>query len=222
MSAKVVAVTAPRVEGVRTADELIAYVARVSNPVNQLNSATADRLIGYCYEHGHLSIFETATMTVEIETSRAIAAQILRHRSFTFQEFSQRYSVVETDPEIQDARSPDPKNRQASHDTLSEATKAWWADEQRKLYDASTELYLKALEHGIAKECARFVLPLATPTRLYVTGNVRSWIHYIDARTTPATQKEHRDVALAVKNVFVREFPMVSKAMGWVPEMTPP
>ncbi len=216
MSARLVALSKPVIDGVHTADELIAYVCRVSNPTNQLNAATSEKLIKYCIDHEHWSVFETASMTIEVETTRAIAAQLLRHRSFCFQEFSQRYAVVETDIEPQEARAPDPKNRQASHDTLPEAVKAWWDEEQRRVYKDVAELYVRALEKGIAKECARHVLPLSTPTKLYVTGNVRSFIHYINLRTANGTQKEHADVARAIKAVFVGQFPAVSKALGWV------
>ena len=216
MSAKLIAVSRPEIPGVTTADDLIAYVCRVSNPEGQAAGTNPNRLIKYCIEHGHWSVFETASMTVEIETTRAIAAQLLRHRSFCFQEFSQRYAVVDTDVEPQAARSQDPKNRQASNDDLPDDVKEWWYQEQRHAIAVATESYFMALDRGIAKECARFVLPLATPTRMYMTGNVRSFVHYIQLRTGNGTQREHADLAEAVKAVFVATFPSVSRALGWV------
>jgi thymidylate synthase (FAD) len=215
MTARLVSVSAPVIPGLKTAEDLVAYVARVSNPPNQLNGDTA-KLLNYCLKHGHWSVFETATMTVEIETTRAIAAQIVRHRSFCVQEFSQRYAVCDTDPEPQEARSQDPKNRQASNDDLSEDVKAWWIEAQRHAFDTAADAYNGALRRGIAKECARFVLPLATPTRMYVTANVRSWITYLQVRTADGAQKEHADVAEAIKKVFVEQFPVISRALGWL------
>jgi len=211
-SVRLIALTTPVLDGIKTAEDLIAYAARVSNPANQY-AGNASRLLKYCIRNGHWSVFETASMTVEIETTRAIAAQILRHRSFTFQEFSQRYAVADTDPEPQQARSQDPKNRQASNDDLSDDVKAWWADAQSKTFALATETYVAALEKGIARECARFVLPLATPTKLYMTGNIRDWIHYISLRTANGTQKEHSDVANEIKKVFAAAFPMISEAL---------
>ena len=211
-SVRLIALTTPVLDGIKTAEDLIAYAARVSNPANQF-SGNASRLLKYCIRNGHWSVFETASMTVEIETTRAIAAQILRHRSFTFQEFSQRYAVADTDPEPQQARSQDPKNRQASNDDLPDDVKAWWADAQSKTFALATETYVAALEKGIARECARFVLPLATPTKLYMTGNIRDWIHYISLRTANGTQKEHSDVANEIKKVFAAAFPMISEAL---------
>lgn len=213
-SARLIAVTTPVIEHAKTAEDLIAYAARVSNPANQ-GAGNASRLLKYCIRNGHWSVFETASMTVEIETTRAIAAQILRHRSFTFQEFSQRYAVADTDPEPQQARSQDPKNRQASNDDLPDDVKAWWTEAQNKAYELATETYVAALEKGIARECARFVLPLATPTKLYMTGNVRDWIHYLNLRTANGTQKEHADVANEIKKIFVKTFPAVSEALGY-------
>jgi thymidylate synthase (FAD) len=211
MSARLIAVSKPAAEtGVETAEDLIAYVARVSNPSGQ-GGGNAERLLRYCIQHEHWSVFETASMTIEIETTRAIAAQLIRHRSFCIQEFSQRYAVADTDPEPQVARSQCPTNRQASHDTLSDDIKEWWVEEQRRVFDEATGAYLAALDRGIAKECARFVLPLATPTRLYMTGSVRSWMHYIKVRTAPGTQPEHAAVAEAVKKVFVETFPTIGK-----------
>lgn len=216
MTARLIAVSTPvnPCHGLRTPEDIIAYAARVSNPANQA-SGDASKLLGYCIRHGHWSVFETSTMTVEIETTRAIAAQILRHRSFTFQEFSQRYAVADTDPEPQEARSQDPKNRQASNDDLPDDVKRWWNDAQTKAYALATETYVEALERGIAKECARFVLPLATPSKMYMTGNIRDWIHYINLRTANGTQKEHADVANEIKKVFMAVFPNISKALGF-------
>ncbi len=212
---RLIAVTQPVVEHARTAEDLIAYAARVSNPVNQSAGGDSARLLRYCIRHGHWSVFETASMTVEIETTRAIAAQILRHRSFTFQEFSQRYAVADTDPEPQQARSQDPVNRQASNDDLPDEVKTWWKDAQSKAFALATETYVSALEKGIARECARFVLPLATPTKLYMTGNVRDWIHYLTLRTGNGTQKEHADIAHRIRDVFLNTFPTISKALEW-------
>ncbi len=220
MSARIVATTQPApwlVErGVKTAEALIVYTARVSNPDNQESVATGVGLLKYCIEHGHWSVFETASMTVEVSTSRAIAAQLLRHRSFTFQEFSQRYSDVHKlgRPTVPTARMQDPKNRQSSIPSDDEALHWWWLAEAGRVMDDAQTLYDKALDNGIAKEVARMVLPLATPTRLYMTGSVRSWIHYLQTRLDPATQLEHRLVAEAVAEVFNDEFPVVSEACG--------
>lgn len=195
-------------------EKTIAYIARVSNPKNQ-NNPNASRLIRYCIEHGHWSVFEHGFITVEITTSRAISAQLLRHRSMYFQEFSLRYAEALGFCYYR-ARRQDTKNRQASHDDLPESTVQWFYAAQRLITKLSERLYRMALDKGIAKECARFLLPLSTQTRIYVTGNVRSWIHYIQLRSTPETQLEHRDIALAVRDeVFVKELPLVSAALGW-------
>lgn len=215
MSVRLIAVTQPVVEHAGTAEDLIAYAARVSNPANQSAGEDSARLLRYCIRHGHWSVFETASMTVEIETTRAIAAQILRHRSFTFQEFSQRYAVADTDPDPQQARSQDPVNRQASNDDLPDEVKTWWKDAQSRAFAVATETYVAALEKGIARECARFVLPLATSTKLYMTGNVRDWIHYLNLRIGNGTQKEHADVARQIRGVFVGTFPAIAKALCW-------
>jgi thymidylate synthase (FAD) len=222
MSARIVATTQPApwlVErGVKTAEALIVYTARVSNPSNQDSVATGERLLKYCIEHGHWSVFETASMTVEVSTSRAIAAQLLRHRSFTFQEFSQRYSDVQKlgRPTVPTARMQDAKNRQSSLECEDEELADWWVAEANRVMDDAQVLYETALEKGIAKEVARMILPLATPTRLYMTGSVRSWIHYLKARLDPATQLEHRLVAEDIASVFDEEFPVVSMACGVV------
>lgn len=215
-AAKLISLSQPAIPGLKTAEDLVAYVARVSNPSNQVGGKSPAGLLKYCIKNKHWSVFETATMTVELETTRAVAAQVLRHRSFTFQEFSQRYAnVIETDPEPQRARRQDDKNRQASHDDLPADVVEWWRREQDKLYEASSELYVRALEKGIARECARFVLPLATQTKMYMTGNVRDWIHYIELRTGNGTQREHADLAEQVKEIFVETFPVIAAALEW-------
>jgi len=199
------------------AEETMGYVARVSNPNNQDNPKVAG-LLGYCIKHGHWSVFEQAHMTVEIETTRGLAAQILRHRSFTYQEFSQRYadvSHIREDIPLPELRRQDTKNRQNSIDDVDPITQQNFEIEMRKHFDNSIDLYKKMLHAGIAKECARFVLPLATPTRLYMTGSVRSWIHYIDLRSAHGTQKEHMEIAEMCRDIFKKEFPIVSNALEW-------
>ncbi len=198
-------------------EKLIAYCARVSNPNNQDNDEYS-KLIAYCIKHEHWSIFEQGYMTVEINTSRGIAAQILRHRSFTFQEFSQRYAdatLLSDDIPLFDLRNQDTKNRQNSTDNVSLETKAKWRTRVREHFSKSLALYEGMLKDGIAKECARFILPLATPTRLYMTGSIRSWIHYINLRSSNGTQKEHMDIANSIKDIFIQQFPIVSEALGW-------
>jgi thymidylate synthase (FAD) len=200
------------------AEKHMAYVARVSNPQNQDNDQFSG-LLKYCIKHGHWSVFEQAFMTVEINTTRGLAAQILRHRSFTYQEFSQRYadvSHIREDIPLPELRSQDTKNRQNSVDDVDSAIVEKYNKEMRKHFDQGIDLYKKMLRDGIAKECARFVLPLATPTRLYMTGSVRSWIHYIDLRSGHGTQKEHMDVAEGVRSLFCDQFPTVSEALEWV------
>ena len=193
------------------------YVARVSNPNNQDNPKVAG-LLKYCIKHNHWSVFEQAHMTVEIETTRGLAAQILRHRSFTYQEFSQRYadsSLLGDKIPLPKLRRQDTKNRQNSTDDLDEFLVQDFELEMEKLFDSSMKLYQSMLKQGVAKECARFVLPLATPTRLYMTGSVRSWIHYIDLRSANGTQKEHMDIANAVRDVFIEQFPICAEALEW-------
>ena len=200
------------------AEETMGYVARVSNPNNQDNPKVAG-LLGYCIKHQHWSVFEQAHMTVEIETTRGLAAQILRHRSFTFQEFSQRYAdtnLLAEEIPMFDLRSQDLKNRQNSNDDIPKNKKADLQQKIAEYFVESMDLYNELLANGIAKECARFVLPLATPTRLYMTGSVRSWVHYIDLRSAHGTQKEHMDIAEMVRSVFKEQFPIVSEALGWV------
>ena len=203
------------------AEKHMAYCARVSNPNNQENDKFSG-LLKYCIKHQHWSIFEQATMTLEINTTRGIAAQILRHRSFTYQEFSQRYadsSLLADDIPLPELRRQDTKNRQNSIDDIDPFTRQRYEILMQKHFREAMDLYREMLDEGIAKECARFVLPLATPTRLYMTGSVRSWIHYIDLRSANGTQKEHMDIANACKCIFVCQFPAVAEALGW--EITP-
>ena len=200
------------------AEKTMGYVARVSNPANQDNPKVAG-LLSYCIRHGHWSVFEQAHMTLEIETTRGLAAQILRHRSFRYQEFSQRYqdvSHIREDIPLPELRSQDEKNRQNSIDDVDPAVVSRFNKEMRSHFDAGIDLYKSMLHAGIAKECARFVLPLATPTRLYMTGSCRSWIHYINLRSAHGTQKEHIDLVEEVRKIFVEQFPDVSQALDWV------
>ena len=199
------------------AEKTMAHIARVSNPKNQDNEKFAG-LLKYCIKHNHWSVFEQSSMTLEIETTRAIAAQILRHRSFTFQEFSQRYadSTQLGIIPIPKLRKQDLKNRQNSTDDLDEFVKQKLELQMKTLFDSATALYQQMLEEGVAKECARMVLPLCTPTRIYMTGSCRSWIHYIELRSANGTQKEHMDIAEACRSVFIEQFPIVSEALQWV------
>jgi len=199
------------------AEKHMAYVARVSNPKNQDNEKFAG-LLKYCIEHGHWSVFEQAFMTVEINTTRGLAAQILRHRSFTFQEFSQRYadaSMLDDTIPVPELRRQDTKNRQNSTDDLDPKLVHDYEIGIRKHFENAMWLYKDMLDNGVAKECARFVLPLATPTRLYMTGSVRSWVHYIDLRSAHGTQKEHMEVVEAIRCIFGCQFPTVAEALGW-------
>ena len=199
------------------AEQHMAYVARVSNPKNQDNEKFAGRL-KYCIQHGHWSVFEQAFMTIEINTTRGIAAQILRHRSFTYQEFSQRYadSNLLVDIELPELRRQDDKNRQNSIDDLDPEMVDKFNRQMNTLFSSAFGLYNQMLKAGVAKECARFVLPLATPTRIYMTGSCRSWIHYINLRSAHGTQKEHMDIANGCKKIFVENFPSVSEALEWI------
>ena len=203
------------------AEKTIGYIARVSNPNNQENPKV-EKLLEYCIKHGHWSIFEQAHMTLEINTSRAIGAQILRHRSFTFQEFSQRYAdtnLLDSMIPVPDLRSQDSKNRQNSNDDIPQEKKEEYQALIARHFSEAMDLYNALLQEGVAKECARFVLPLATPTKLYMTGSARSWIHYINLRTANGTQKEHMDIANLVRDHFICNFPTISKALGWCPEV---
>ena len=198
------------------AEQVIAYCARVSNPNNQLNFNTSEKLIKYLIANKHWSPFEMASMTIQIKTSRGISPQILRHRSFTFQEFSQRYAAVdESGLIVYAARRQDDKNRQNSIDDLTEEVKQEWEQRQLANWKSSFEHYTWALDSGIAKECARFVLPLGCATTLYMSGTLRSWIHYIELRTANGTQQEHKEIALACKDIFVKEFPALASALTW-------
>ena len=211
MSVKLVSVTPD-------AEKNMAYVARVSNPNNQENPNYA-KLLGYCIKHNHWSVFEQSFMTLEIETTRGLAAQILRHRSFTYQEFSQRYAdsslLAETIP-VPELRRQDTKNRQNSIDDLDPEFVELTNKQFETYFAQGMSLYQHLLDNGVAKECARFVLPLATPTRLYMSGSCRSWIHYIQLRSANGTQKEHMEIAEACKKIFSEQFPTVAEALEWV------
>ena len=199
------------------AEKTMAYIARVSNPSNQDNEKYAG-LLKYCIKHNHWSVFEQSTMTLEIETTRAIAAQILRHRSFTFQEFSQRYaaSTALGDIDLPELRRQDEKNRQNSTDDLDPEMVEKFNKQMITLFSSSKALYEQMLSQGVAKECARMVLPLCTPTRIYMTGSCRSWIHYINLRSAHGTQKEHMEIAEECRSVFTEQFPVVSEALEWI------
>lgn len=208
---------AGKLEG-KTAQEVITYTARVSNPANQEKFDTAAGLLRYCIRENHWSIFEQADMTLEINTTRAIAQQILRHRSFTYQEFSQRYAatnLLASDILVPELRRQDTKNRQNSIDDLSSEVKDVLDSEIQEHFAKSQLLYNRLLNQGVAKECARFVLPLATPTRIYMKGSCRSWIHYINLRSANGTQKEHMDIANECKDIFKTCFPDVAEALEW-------
>ena len=199
------------------AEKHMAYCARVSNPNNQDNENYAG-LLRYCIKHQHWSIFEQAFMTLEINTTRGLAAQILRHRSFTFQEFSQRYAdtnLLDTNIPLPELRRQDTKNRQNSIDDIPEEQSKMLLGRIQNYFNEGLDLYNELLREGIAKECARFVLPLATPTRIYMSGSVRSWVHYIDLRSGHGTQKEHMDIANACKTIFTEQFPTVAEALEW-------
>tara|TARA_B100001094_G_scaffold67149_1_gene63362 strand:- start:4730 stop:5365 length:636 start_codon:yes stop_codon:yes gene_type:complete len=211
MSVKLISVTPD-------AEKMMAYVARVSNPNNQENPNYA-KLLGYCIKHNHWSVFEQAFMTLEIETTRGLAAQVLRHRSFTYQEFSQRYAdssmLADTIP-LPELRRQDTKNRQNSIDDVDPFVRQQFQIKIQKHFEEGMNLYKEMLDAGIAKECSRFVLPLATPTKMYMSGSVRSWIHYITLRSANGTQKEHMDIAEACKTIFVEQFPTCAEALEWV------
>ena len=211
MSVKLISVTPD-------AEKMMAYVARVSNPNNQENPNYA-KLLGYCIKHNHWSVFEQAFMTLELETTRGVAAQVLRHRSFTYQEFSQRYadsSMLADQIPMFDLRRQDTKNRQNSIDDIDPFVKQEFEIKIRRHFDEAMVLHQSMLDAGVAKECSRFVLPLATPTRIYMSGSCRSWIHYINLRTANGTQKEHMDLAEGCKKVFIEQFPTCAEALEWV------
>ena len=200
------------------AEQTMAYVARVSNPANQENENYAG-LLRYCIKHNHWSVFEQSFMTLEIETNRGIAAQILRHRSFTYQEFSQRYAdtnLLTDNIPLPELRRQDTKNRQNSIDDLDVAVIEDFQGRIRRHFNDAQQIYDDMIAAGVAKECARFILPLATPTRIYMSGSCRSWIHYIELRTANGTQKEHMDIAHECKNVFSKQFPTVAQALDWI------
>jgi thymidylate synthase (FAD) len=201
-------------KSIKNAEDFIVYCARVSNPSNQFNSETGDKLISYCIKHQHWSIFEQAFCTFEIVTSRAIAAQILRHRSFTFQEFSQRYSTA-TQLEDLHFRKQGKTNRQVGDEEYPMSQNLDVAVQVHEAQQKCLKVYEKLLENGIARECARMILPLNTQTTLYMSGSVRSFIHYIQLRSKEDTQKEHRDIALAMKEIFNKNFPSIAKALEW-------
>lgn len=197
-----------------SAEELIAYTARVSNPTNQLNVGSTAKLLGYLIRNKHWSPFEMVSFTLAVTTSRGIAAQILRHRSFSFQEFSQRYAQA-LNREIYQARRQDSKNRQNSIDDMSFEDQQWFLAAQDKVWNDCNDLYTRAIEKGIAKEQARFLLPLGTETKIYMCGTARSWIHYFQVRDAEGVQKEHRDIAIEGKKIFKQYFPATSEALEW-------
>jgi thymidylate synthase (FAD) len=195
------------------AEKLLAYMARVSSPEQE--NPEYSKLLKYLITHKHWSPFEMVNLCVEIQTSRAIAQQILRHRSFSFQEFSQRYAKVDFDVDFYEARRQDEKNRQNSIEDLPDDTQDWFLGAQESVVSLAHKLYYEALDKGIAKESARFLLPLSTQTKIYMNGSLRSWVHYIDLRTDKSTQKEHREIAEDCKRIFIEQFPITSEALGW-------
>lgn len=211
MTARLIAVTKPAIPECTTPGDLIAYCARVSNPTNQANTETAPKLLRYLRHHQHWSPFEMAHMVLEIETTRDIARQILRHRSFSFQEFSGRYAQMPDAPVFREARMQDPTNRQSSLPCEDTTLAGSWRRMQTMVDDECQRVYRWALDHGIAKEVARTVLPEGlTPSRLYMAGSVRSWLHYIAVRTDPSTQLEHREVAQECARILYEQFPEVA------------
>jgi thymidylate synthase (FAD) len=215
MLVELVSITEPKINSVITnAEELIVYCARVSNPSNQLNIQSAPKLIKYLIEHKHFSPFEMVNMCVKIETSRAIAAQILRHRSFSFQEFSQRYSVA-TELEHIELRKQGKTNRQVGDEPVDIGTYVELKEDIDLVQHQCLDLYNKLIAKGIAKECARMVLPLNTKTVIFMSGTARSWIHFLEIRTKEDTQKEHRQIALDIQKIFIKNFPNISSALNW-------
>ena len=211
---KLISITKPLVEGIQTAEELISYCARVSNPDNQMSVETAPRLLKYLIKHKHWSPFEMVSATFEINTSRAIAAQILRHRSFSFQEFSQRYSTA-TSFERFELRKQGKTNRQVGDEILDFGDYVGLVEEIGNVQLSCEKLYKKMIDMGVARECARMILPLSTSTKLYMSGTIRSWIHYIELRTSKDTQKDHREIAERIQDIFLKEFPVISEALEW-------
>ena len=216
MNIELISITKPEIKGIKNAEDLVAYCARVSNPSNQMNVETAPKLLEFLIKHKHWSPFELVDMCVEIKTSRAIAAQILRHRSFSFQEFSQRYSLANEFEDIE-LRLQGDKNRQVGEKLLPTNTDAY--DNISHLIAESMSIsqhcYDTMIENGVAKEVARMILPLATQTTMYMKGSLRSWIHYIELRTEQNTQKEHREIAEKCKKIFIKKFPVISEALEW-------
>jgi len=202
----------PQIEGLETAEDLISYCARVSNPSNQFNLETAPKLLAYLIKHKHWSPFEMVQLTMKVVTSRAIAAQILRHRSFSFQEFSLRYSASSQVHPIE-WRLQGKTNRQVGEENVELSDNL--SDKVKNLLSLSSETYQELIDSGIAKECARMVLPLGTETTLFMSGTLRSWIHYVDLRSEKDTQKEHRVVAIQAKEILIKEFPNISEALQW-------
>jgi len=211
MSVKLVSITHPKMDGLSSPEELISYCARVSNPSNQMNMETSPKLLSYLIKHKHWSPFEMVDMTVSIVTRRSIAAQILRHRSFSFQEFSQRYSTA-TDIQQIELRKQGKTNRQSSEEVVLDSTLISLVENHM---ERGKELYDFLIEKGVARETARDVLPLATETTMYMKGSIRSWIHYLDLRCAQDTQLEHRHIADNIKDIFKENFPNISLALGW-------
>ena len=211
MSVKLVSITHPKMDGLKTAEELISYCARVSNPSNQMNMDSSAKLLSYLIKHKHWSPFEMVDMTVAIVTRRSIAAQILRHRSFSFQEFSQRYSTA-TDVQQIELRKQGKTNRQSSEEIILDSTLSKMVDNH---LEKSKELYQYLIDEGVSRETARDVLPLATETTMYMKGSIRSWIHYLDLRCSQDTQLEHRHIADNIKDIFKENFPNIFLALGW-------
>lgn len=197
--------------------DLVVYMARVSNPSNQDSDQGAEKLLSYLINHKHWSPFEMVSMCLEVSTTRSVSAQILRHRSFSFQEFSQRYADVTAigTPVVPSLRRQDKINRQNSTDDLDPNQTRLYYHRINHLFKESQDLYSKMVESGVAKETARDVLPLASPTKMYMAGTLRSWIHYIELRTANGTQKEHQNIALNAKDIFKQEFPIIAKALNW-------
>lgn len=212
-SVKLLGITTPKIDGINNVEEFIAYVARVSNPSNQNNSLTSAKLLKYLIANKHWSPFEMASMVLEINTTRDIARQILRHRSFSFQEFSQRYAnPTELGFSIRETRLQDQKNRQNSIETDDTMLNTLWETYQTKVLEEVKSAYSWALEKGIAKEQARAILPEGlTNSRMYMSGSIRSWIHYCEIRTDKSTQKEHREIALQCKEILAQQLPSLSE-----------
>lgn len=211
---RLIAITRPAIAECETAGDLIAYAARVSNPGNQANTDTAPRLLAYLVRNQHWSPFEMASMTVEITTTRDIARQILRHRSFSFQEFSQRYAAITDPPVLRAPRLQDAKNRQSSTPSTDATLDWWWTTAQQHVAHSALAAYQGALDRGIAKEVARSVLPEGlTPSRLYMAGTIRSWIHYVQLRAGNGTQLEHQKIARQCRAILVTQFPQIEELL---------